>query len=76
MSKRPIILTSLKQFSKFAPLPLQNFGVDLKFDYIPLYVYYYSWIMQSLVFLTYFVQKLQRNTFGGSAQAPPLVQEG
>ena len=35
-----------KQFPKFAALPLLNFGVDLKFDHIPLRVYYQSYIMQ------------------------------
>ena len=35
MSKH-IILTFFKHFPKFAPLPLLNFAVDLKFDHIPL----------------------------------------
>ena len=35
MSKNPIIFTFLQHFPKFAPAPLQNFGVGPKFDHIP-----------------------------------------
>ena len=72
-------MTFFKQFPKFAPLPLLNFGVDLKFHHIALCVYYQSWIMQSLVFLTYFLQKLSKKNLWGSARnppPPPPVQEG
>ena len=37
---KSIILTFFQHFLKFVPLPLLNFGVDPKFDHIPLCVYY------------------------------------
>ena len=73
MSKKPIILTFFKQFPKFAPLPLLNFGMDIKFYHIPLCVYYQSYIMQSLVFPTYFFQKLWKKNLWGGWLDPPLV---
>ena len=72
MSKKPVILTFFKQFPKFAALPLLNFGVDLKFDHISLCVYYQSYIMQSVVFLTYFFQKLSKKNLWGAGSTPPL----
>ena len=38
--QKPIILTFFKQFPKFPPLLLPNFGVDPKFDHIHLCVYF------------------------------------
>ena len=38
--QKPISLTFSQHFSKLAPLPLSSFVVDLKFDHIPLCVYY------------------------------------
>ena len=73
--QKSIILTFFKQFPKFAPLPLLNFAVGLKFDHIPLCVYYQSYIMQSLVFLTHFFQKLSKKNLWGVGSTP-LVQEG
>ena len=75
--KKPIILTFFKQFPKFASVPLLNFGVDLKFDHIPLCVYYRRYIMHSLVFLTHFFKSYQKKLWGGGGQLDPsLVQEG
>ena len=51
--------------------PLLNFGVDLKFDHIPLCVYYYCWIMQGLVFLTYFSNVIEEKPLGVDSKFPP-----
>ena len=72
-------LTFFKQFPKFAPLPLLNFGVDLKFDHIRLCVYYQSYAMQSLVFLTYCFQTLSKKNFflwGDQLDPPPWYRKG
>ena len=36
--QKPIILTFFLHFPKFTPLPLPNFGINPKFDRIPLYI--------------------------------------
>ena len=60
----------------FAARPLPNFGENPQFVYTLLCVYYRSCIMQSLVFLTYFFQKLSMsNIWGGGLVRPPPLRK-
>ena len=75
MSTKPVILTFFKQFYKFAPLPLLNFRVDLKFDLILLCVYYkldYAKFGVSNLFFSKFIEK----TIGGRFDPSPPGREG
>ena len=74
-TKNQQILTFFQHFPKFAPLSLPDFRVDSKFDHIHLCVYYLYYIMQSLVFLIYFFQKLSKKNLWGVG-SNPLVKEG
>ena len=70
-------LDIFKHFSKFAPLPLLNFGVDLKFDHIPpicilLKLDYANFGVSNL-----FYAKVIEKPLGRLAQSPShLVKEG
>ena len=68
MSKKTKFLTFFKQFSKFAPLPLLNFGVDLKLN-----LHYAKFCVSNLFF-----QKLSKKNLWGveSTPPPPLLGTG
>ena len=78
MSKRPINLTFFKQFPKFAPPPLLNVGVDLKFDHILLCVYYkkldYAKFGVSNLFLSTVIEEKPLGV--GSTPPPPPFGTG
>ena len=63
-------------FPKFTPLSLLNFGMNPNFDHISLCVYYYSYIIKSLMFLDCFVQKLSKKNLWGSARPPSPFGKG
>ena len=63
-------------FPKFTPLPLLNFGMNLKFDDIHLCAYYQSYIMQSLMFPNCFVQKLSKKKLWGVGSSLPPPGKG
>ena len=74
MSKKPIILILFLHFPNFTPLPLLNFGMNPKFDHVTLCVYYQSYVMQSLMFLGCFDQKLSKKNLWGIG--PTLLGTG
>ena len=78
--KNPIILKFLTLSQICISSPPKFWGKSkICFGYTSLCVYYWSWIMQSLVFLTYLFQKLSKKKLLGDplGLAPsPLVKEG
>ena len=75
MPKKPIILTFFEHFPKFAPLPLQNFGMNLKFDHTPMCILlkldYAKFSVSNLFFSKVIEEKPLEGGGGGSVLPPP-----
>ena len=69
-------MTFFKQFPKFAPLPLLNFEVDLKFDHIPLCVLLKLKYAKFGVSNLFFPNVIEEKPLGGRLDPLSLGQEG